>query len=381
MEEQLHRASNARLYQDPNQAVMQLHSRYTDLDCLADGHASLVTDCLSGDKNSILLMKKGLCGMYNLSKFVHLLHISLTVPVALSKMEELLMEMKTDVVRLPGELAKMPSVSLQLKMDEISTISKLAKAIAPPPVSQSVITRAPPTPAGKVTMDISQSKTYKAAVKEQVIEKKTQQHMIAPVVQKKKQQQVTTATNYQVAYTAGIPVGSASHPHVQVPPRPGLAVKTAEGNLVVYSVSSSGNSTQTVSIMQAGSVARGVATATTSSGGQQPAYTIGVPAYLDGSSLYQTVQLVSASSATSEAATSDQQVVYWPTPVVGASQGTSQGAAGATPVAGTTQLTMIQHGQVLQPVQFGVEHRSTDGSNDGGTGNKGLASCSVITID
>ena len=59
VEEQLHRASNARLYQDPNHAVMQLHSRYTDLDCLADGHTSLVADCLTGDKNSILLMKKG----------------------------------------------------------------------------------------------------------------------------------------------------------------------------------------------------------------------------------------------------------------------------------------------------------------------------------
>ena len=61
MEEQLHRASNARLYQDPNQPVMQLHSRYTDLDCLADGHASLIPDCQAGDKHSLLLMKKGVC--------------------------------------------------------------------------------------------------------------------------------------------------------------------------------------------------------------------------------------------------------------------------------------------------------------------------------
>lgn len=59
MEEQLHRASNARLYQDPNHSVMQLHSRYTDLDCLADGHSTLISDCLGGDRNSVLLMKKG----------------------------------------------------------------------------------------------------------------------------------------------------------------------------------------------------------------------------------------------------------------------------------------------------------------------------------
>lgn len=65
VEEQLHRASNARLYQDPNHSVMQLHSRYTDLDCLADGHSSLITECLAGDRNSVLLMKKGVsscCG-------------------------------------------------------------------------------------------------------------------------------------------------------------------------------------------------------------------------------------------------------------------------------------------------------------------------------
>ena len=59
MEEQLHRASNAGLVQDPNHSVMQLHSRYTDLDCLADGHVPLVAECLKYKKNSILLMKKG----------------------------------------------------------------------------------------------------------------------------------------------------------------------------------------------------------------------------------------------------------------------------------------------------------------------------------
>jgi len=63
VEEQLHRASNARLYQDPNHSVMQLHSRYTDLDCLADGHAPLVAECIKGDRNSILLMKKGEAGL------------------------------------------------------------------------------------------------------------------------------------------------------------------------------------------------------------------------------------------------------------------------------------------------------------------------------
>lgn len=59
VEEQLHRASSVRLYQDPNHSVMQLHSRYTDLDCIADGHTSILPDCIAGDRNSVLLMKKG----------------------------------------------------------------------------------------------------------------------------------------------------------------------------------------------------------------------------------------------------------------------------------------------------------------------------------
>ena len=59
VEEQLHRASNAGLVQDPNRAVMQLHSHFTDLDCLADGHAHLSRECMDKEKNSIQLMRKG----------------------------------------------------------------------------------------------------------------------------------------------------------------------------------------------------------------------------------------------------------------------------------------------------------------------------------
>ena len=61
IEEQLHRASNNGLVQDPNHHVMQLHSRFTDLDCLADGHSPIIADAMSKDKHSMLLMKKGAC--------------------------------------------------------------------------------------------------------------------------------------------------------------------------------------------------------------------------------------------------------------------------------------------------------------------------------
>ena len=46
--------------------------------------------------------------------------------LALGKMEELLLDMKTDVSRLSIELTKMPSVSSQLKIDELSILGKLA---------------------------------------------------------------------------------------------------------------------------------------------------------------------------------------------------------------------------------------------------------------
>ena len=79
VEEQLHRASNAGLHQNPSDGVMQLHSRsvsvvcntcsllslillfcrFTDLDCLADGHQMLVKDCVTGSKNAIMLLRKG----------------------------------------------------------------------------------------------------------------------------------------------------------------------------------------------------------------------------------------------------------------------------------------------------------------------------------
>ena len=56
-------------------------------------------------------------------------------------MEDLLVEMKMDVARLPNELAKIPSVSKQLKMDELSTLTKMAQRGEVVPAS--VITQAP----------------------------------------------------------------------------------------------------------------------------------------------------------------------------------------------------------------------------------------------
>ncbi|XP_065889551.1 chromodomain-helicase-DNA-binding protein 4-like isoform X2 [Dysidea avara] len=103
VEEQLHRASSLGLMQDPNQSVMMLHSRFTDLDCLADGHLHLVNDVVNGDRNAIKFMKK-----------------------ALSRMEEIVGEMKNDVNKLPAELVKLPCVTKQLNLSTYNILSKLA---------------------------------------------------------------------------------------------------------------------------------------------------------------------------------------------------------------------------------------------------------------
>ncbi len=281
-----------------------------------------------------------------------------TVPdcAALSKMEELLMEMKMDVTKLPAELSKMPSVSVQLKMDEYSTISKLAKSSAQPPISQSVITQAPPTSTsqtGTTVTDVSLSKSPSVTRKETAGDKKPQATPVAS-------QKTPSAATYQVAYTNKATGNAAAATQVQLAPGSGLAVQTAQGNIVVYSVASSVNSTQTVSIVQGGSVVGNASTVSTNSTGQT--FTIGVPAYIDGSNLYQTVQLVpTAGSGTASAVVSgSQHVVYWP--------------SASTSAVGTSQIAVVPQGQVLQQVQLGVDSKDT-------VAKKGTPQPSIITID
>lgn len=40
--------------------------RFTDLDCLADGHQTLVKECISGSKNAIMLMRKGITTLFTM---------------------------------------------------------------------------------------------------------------------------------------------------------------------------------------------------------------------------------------------------------------------------------------------------------------------------
>lgn len=351
MEEQLHRASNGRLYQDPNNSVMQLHSCYTDLDCLADGHAALIQDCVKGTNNSMVLLKKGKSVQTDCSMLW--LDCSSCAP-ALSKMDELLLEMKNDVSRLPSELSKLPTVSAQLKMDEISIISKLAKTSDNP----SVITQAPPTNTGGPGGGGSGSSGGSEVV---VLNK-------------------PTASKYTIVSS------QAPGPQVQLPGQVAVPVQPPESLVMpVYSVASGSKQVQPVSVVQASlGQASSTALATTTSS-TAPTITIGVPTYLDGSSVYQLLPT----------AVSGQQMVYWP-PVVGGSGQTPAAAAQVTTVAATpvgtalpSQLTVVQQGspqpQVLQPVQLSVDTIGGGGATAvtlATTGQgKAAKKTSVITID
>lgn len=252
-------------------------------------------------------------------------------------MEELLIEMKADVARLPAELAKMPSVSVQLKMDEISTISKLAKT----PVSQSVIAQAPSSSSAVIKI-AARSKSPRPGKKE------------------------AAQGKYKTATSSGAQLQPAG-PQVQLPAGRSLAMQTPEG-LVVYSVASS-----TVPSQAIGGVAS--ASGITTTAGQQ-AIAIGVPAqYVEGSNVYQLVPTAGAPAAT--------QVVYWPqgtTPVVGAggsSQTITPAQVTTVPAAATGavgQLAVVQNQPtVLQPVQFSTVDASGKPTSGG--------QASVITID
>jgi hypothetical protein len=103
VEEQLHRAASLGLQHDPKLGIMQLHSRFTELDCLVDGHKHLLTNVKKGERSAVMLLKR-----------------------ALTKMDDLLNEMKSDLSKLPFQLAKIDSVTNQLQMTEVSILSRMA---------------------------------------------------------------------------------------------------------------------------------------------------------------------------------------------------------------------------------------------------------------
>jgi len=102
IEEQLRRASNLGITQDPDHPAMSLNKRFSEVECLAESHQHLSKESLAGNKPANAVLHK-----------------------VLNQLEGLLAEMKADVARLPNSLVRISTVSNRLRMNERSIISRL----------------------------------------------------------------------------------------------------------------------------------------------------------------------------------------------------------------------------------------------------------------
>lgn len=162
--------------------------------------------------------------------------IIVSICPALGRMEELLLEMKQDVTKLSMELGKLPSVSNQLKVDELSILGRLAGkggGGGGAASSQSIITLSRSSVIGN-------SSTV-----------------------------TTTAAGHSHTTT------STAHGLVEKA-TPVSAVKTMEG--IVVLPSSTSGAVQYATVQQSSQQ--------TQSGSGQAAYAIGVPSYVDGTTVY-----------------------------------------------------------------------------------------------
>ena len=307
------------------------------------------------------------------------LSLSLSLSLALGKMEELLMEMKSDVSRLPGELSKIASVSNQLKMDEISSLSKLARKQGESRSSApSVITQATPTTttAATAALPMPTSQAGAGGVAGGVAPARLDQMEHMMIVQEKVggvsgelmlvDQSRQPAGQYPVAYTTpGGALVQAVYPATStgVQVAASTAVQPSDGMIVVANSNGS---------QFAASVAPSSDSSHSGTGQQvQGAYAINMPTYVDLQG--QTVQLVPVSGQSVQLAAgqsvqlasgqlgSGQQLVYLP--------GVMQGSG----LAVGSQLAMVSGGSqaILQPLQYTTTSGTTPSTR----------SSNVITID
>ena len=282
---------------------------------------------------------------------------------ALGKTEDLLVEMKMDVTRLPTELAKLPSVSKQLKLDEISTLTKMA--LRGEVVPASVITQAPPTTSviadgnsmssthtGERTTKSHFSSSQKSLSSSSSAIKKEKTLQDATKWAKVDEKQQVASNNPPAQFTTGslvsIPAGNS-----------GLRLQTPEGQQLIvaatsvpYTAFAQSSKPQTATV--------GGGTGATSS------YALKVPsAYVDGGQVYQTLQLVPVSAATA------QQLMLWPQAAVVQQQPQVKSGTGGT---AAQQLTVVQGSQLIS-----IAAATTNAQ--GGKGGGAATGKSIITID
>uniref|UniRef100_A0A3B4CQA4 DNA helicase n=1 Tax=Pygocentrus nattereri TaxID=42514 RepID=A0A3B4CQA4_PYGNA len=115
IEEQLRRAAYLNMTQDPTHPAMALNARFAEVECLAESHQHLSKESLAGNKPANAVLHK-----------------------VLNQLEELLSDMKADVMRLPATLSRVPPIAARLQMSERSILSRLAnkgnETHTPPPI-------------------------------------------------------------------------------------------------------------------------------------------------------------------------------------------------------------------------------------------------------
>ncbi|XP_065564759.1 chromodomain-helicase-DNA-binding protein Mi-2 homolog [Artemia franciscana] len=113
IEEQLRRAAQLSLTQEPGNVAMTLNARFAEIECLAESHQHLSKESLAGNKPANAVLHK-----------------------VLNQLEELLSDMKSDVSRLPASLARLTPVAQRLYMSERSILSRLAAGANKQPQQQ-----------------------------------------------------------------------------------------------------------------------------------------------------------------------------------------------------------------------------------------------------
>lgn len=288
----------------------------------------------------------------------------------MGKIEDLLVDMKTDVTRLPAELSKIPCVSKQLKLDELSTLTKMAARGEVVPAS--VITQAPPTTTSVISggsekaMKLQSSQNqYKHSSSLSSSAMKRERPLASQEVKRIKTEDKTvtlSSSQYAHALTTAslIPISANSGLRLQQTAEGGLLLATS--SLPYTALQQQQQQQQSRQLTKTSSSVTEIAGA---SAGGSTSYAVKVPTFVDSSQVYQatTVQLVPVSAG--------QQIMVWPQAMVQQQQ--QQGKV--TP----QQLTVVQGSQLISMVD------ASSTATNATQGQKGSATtatnASIITID
>jgi len=107
IEEQLRRANMERCQVNEEKDTLNLVRHFNELECLAESHASIAKEIGNGNKLNASMLHR-----------------------CLQRLDELLQEMKTDLMKLPVAVAQLPTIQNRLEMNERFIVAHLLTASA-----------------------------------------------------------------------------------------------------------------------------------------------------------------------------------------------------------------------------------------------------------